>query len=72
MEENLHVPLMRRMFSCLPELLNEELNGISDKENALILAGLNLANKCLNPSGESINIEGLDLLLEKVDKALKT
>jgi hypothetical protein len=24
------------------------------------------------PSGESINIEGLDLLLEKVDKALKT
>ena len=55
------------------ELLNEELNGISDKENALILAGLNLANKCLNPSGgESINIEGLDLLLEKVDKALKT
>ena len=54
------------------ELLNEELNGISDKENALILAGLNLANKCLSPSGESINIEGLDLLLEKVDKALKT
>lgn len=54
------------------ELLNEELNGISDKENALILAGLSLANKCLSPSGESINIKGLDLLLEKVDKALKT
>ena len=54
------------------ELLNEEPNGISDKENALILAGLNLANKCLNPSGKSVNVEGLDLLLEKVEKALKT
>ena len=54
------------------ELLNAELNGISDKENALILAGLSLANKSLKPSGESVNVEGLDLLLKKVDKALKT
>ncbi len=54
------------------DLLNEELNGISDKENALILAGLNLANKCLDLSGEPVNAEGLNLLLEKVDKALKT
>ncbi len=51
---------------------SDEKDALLSAANALILAGLNLANKCLNPSGESINIEGLDLLLEKVDKALKT
>ena len=55
------------------ELLNAELDGISDKNNALIIAGLTLANKLLidetssNSSGD-INISKLDT---KIDKALK-
>ena len=55
------------------ELLNAELDGISDKNNALIIAGLTLANKLLidetssNSSGD-INIFKL---VTKIDKALK-
>ena len=55
------------------ELLNAELDGISDKNNALIIAGLTLANKLLidetssNSSGD-INISKL---ITKIDKALK-
>ena len=54
-------------------LLNDELNNINDKNNALIIAGLTLANKLLidetssNSSGD-INISKL---ITKIDKALK-
>ena len=54
-------------------LLNAELENINDKNNALIIAGLTLANKLLidetssNSSGD-INISKL---VTKIDKALK-
>ncbi len=44
------------------ELLNSELEGIDNKSNALILAGLSLANKFLQNEGSSQT---------KVDDALK-
>ena len=54
-------------------LLNEELDGINDKNNALIIAGLTLANKLL-PDGKKKNVSSdLDLkkMITKIDKALK-
>ncbi len=55
------------------ELLNAELDGINDKNNALIIAGLTLANKLLSDGAKSgeevdINISGL---ISKIDKVLK-
>ena len=55
------------------ELLNAELDGINDKNNALIIAGLTLANKLLSDEAKSgekvdINISGL---ISKIDKVLK-
>ena len=55
-------------------LLNEELENINDKNNALVIAGLTLANKFL--TDESENAEGnsdidFNKLIEKIDKALE-
>ena len=54
-------------------LLNEELDGINDKNNALIIAGLNLANKSLK--GNSISKNDSDVsfkkLLSKIEDALE-
>ena len=55
-------------------LLNEELENISDKNNALVIAGLTLANKFLTNGYE--NKEGnsdIDLgkLIKKIDEALE-
>ena len=55
------------------ELLNAELDGINDKNNALIIAGLTLANKLFSDGAKSgekvdINISGL---ISKIDKVLK-
>ena len=55
------------------ELLNAELDGINDKNNALIIAGLTLANKLLSDGAKprdnvDINIAGL---ISKIDKVLK-
>ncbi len=56
------------------EILNNELNNISDKSNALVIAGLNLANKSLNQKESSSNKNSdinLSKLIEKIDKALE-
>ena len=56
-------------------LLNEELNNISDKSNALIIAGLTLANKSLkgNPKSKNDNYTDVNFskLLKKIEDALK-
>jgi len=54
-------------------LLNEELDGINDKNNALIIAGLTLANKLLS-DGKKKNVSSdlnLKKMIIKIDKALK-
>ena len=54
-------------------LLNEELDGINDKNNALIIAGLTLANKLLS-DGKKKNVSSdlnLKKMITKIDKALK-
>ena len=54
-------------------LLNEELDGINDKNNALIIAGLTLANKLLT-SGEGYSkIKDTDFsnLINKIEKSLE-
>ena len=55
------------------ELLNAELDGISDKNNALIIAGLTLANKLLidETSSNSSGDIKISKLVTKIDKALK-
>ena len=56
------------------EILNNELENISDKSNALVIAGLNLANKSLNQKESSSNKNSdinLSKLIEKIDKALE-
>ena len=56
------------------EILNNELDNISDKSNALVIAGLNLANKSLNQKESSSNKNSdinLSKLIEKIDKALE-
>ena len=55
-------------------LLNEELENINDKNNALVIAGLTLANKFLTNGSE--NKEGnsdidLNKLIKKIDEALE-
>ena len=56
------------------EILNNELDNISDKSNALVIAGLNLANKSLNQKESSSNKNSdinLSKLIEKIDTALE-
>ena len=54
-------------------LLNEELDGINDKNNALIIAGLTLANKLLTSSEGSSKIKDTDFsnLINKIEKSLE-
>ena len=56
------------------EILNNELDNISDKSNALVIAGLNLASKSLNQK-ESSSKKNSDInlskFIEKIDKALE-
>jgi cell division protein ZapA (FtsZ GTPase activity inhibitor) len=53
-------------------LLNEELDGINDKNNALIIAGLTLANKLLTSGEGSSKIKDTDFsnLINKIEKSL--
>ena len=56
-------------------LLNEELNKISDKQNALVIAGLSLANKAINGEGSSgeVNNAGageIDSLISRIESVL--
>ena len=56
------------------EILNTELEKISDKGNALVIAGLNLASKSLNQKESSSNKNSdinLSKFIEKIDKALE-
>ena len=54
-------------------LLNEELDNISDKNNALIIAGLTLSNKLLNDDSKSTKKESVDYskLIKKIEKVLQ-
>ena len=55
-------------------LLNEELDNISDKNNALVIAGLTLANKVLTSGSENKNNNSdIDFikLIKKIDQALE-
>ena len=70
-------------IACLPKekdnlikaaaLLNEELDNISDKNNALIIAGLTLSNKLLNDDSKSTKKESVDYskLIKKIEKVLQ-
>ena len=53
------------------ELLNNELEGIKDKNNALIIAGLTLANKQLSSKEDSGKSDTVDYskLINKIEKA---
>ena len=54
-------------------LLNDELESISDKNNALVIAGLTLANKLLvsgNKKDKKVDID-YSKLIKKIEKALK-
>ncbi len=56
------------------DLLNEELNNINDKNNALVIAGLTLANKFLTSGSENKNNNSdIDFikLIKKIDQALE-
>ena len=54
-------------------LLNEELDGINDKNNALIIAGLTLSNKLLTNDQSSNNKLSTDYskLIKKIEKVLQ-
>tara|TARA_B100001778_G_scaffold66569_1_gene52395 strand:- start:567 stop:833 length:267 start_codon:yes stop_codon:yes gene_type:complete len=54
-------------------LLNEELDGINDKNNALIIAGLTLANKLLTSDGSPNEAKDIDFsnLINKIEKTLE-
>ena len=54
-------------------LLNAELENISDKNNALVIAGLTLANKLLvsgNKKDKKVDID-YSKLIKKIEKALE-
>ena len=54
-------------------LLNDELENISDKDNALVIAGLTLANKLLisgNKKDKKVDID-YSKLIKKIEKALE-
>ncbi len=55
------------------QLLNSELDTISDKNNALIIAGLSLANKLISNPSEKRNDDQIDLssMINKINLALE-
>ena len=55
------------------ELLNKELDNINDKNNALIIAGLTLADKLLSKDvqGGHMYDQSLTKIISKIDQALK-
>ena len=70
-------------IACLPKeknnlikaskLLNDELENISDKNNALVIAGLTLANKLLTSGDKKNKKVDIDYskLIKKIEKALE-
>lgn len=55
------------------QLLNSELDTIDDKNNALIIAGLTLANKLISNPDKKSNDAQMDLssIIKKIDLALE-
>ena len=55
------------------KLLNEELDNINDKNNALIIAGLTLANKLLTNNPNSNNVDNIDYskIIKKIENVLE-
>ena len=55
------------------QLLNSELDAINDKNNALIIVGLTLANKLISNPDEKSNDTQVDLssIIKKIDLALE-
>lgn len=55
------------------QLLNSELDTINDKNNALIIAGLTLANKLISNPDKKSNDAQIDLssIIKKIDLALE-
>ena len=55
------------------QLFNSELDAINDKNNALIIAGLTLANKLISNPHEMSNDTQIDLssIIKKIDLALE-
>jgi len=53
--------------------LNEELDNISDKNNALVIAGLTLSNKLLTSGNKKSQKSDVDYskLVNKIEKALR-
>jgi len=52
------------------QLLNDELDKIQDKQNALVIAGLSLANKALFGTQSHKNSKDLSSLIEKINSVL--
>ena len=54
-------------------MLNEELDSISDKNNALVIAGLTLSNKLLTSGNKKSQKSDVDYskLVNKIEKALR-
>ena len=57
------------------KLLNDELDSINDKNNALVIAGLNMASKLLNKTSSndnqsSANNQDIEKLIEKIESVL--
>ena len=57
------------------KLLNDELDAINDKNNALVIAGLSMASKLLNKTSSddnqsSANNQDIEKLLEKIESVL--
>ena len=57
------------------KLLNDELDSINDKNNALVIAGLSMASKLLiktssNDNQSSANNQDIEKLIEKIESVL--
>ncbi len=57
------------------KLLNDELDSINDKNNALVIAGLSMASKLLNKTSSndnqsSANNQDIEKLIEKIESVL--
>lgn len=57
------------------KLLNDELDLINDKNNALVIAGLSMASKLLNKTSSvdnqsSANNQDIEKLIEKIESVL--
>jgi cell division protein ZapA (FtsZ GTPase activity inhibitor) len=63
----------RDLTIACPPKEKDDLNNISDKNNALIIAGLTLSNRLLNDDPKSTKKESVDYskLIKKIEKVLQ-